>query len=129
MTKAEYLTIILPLPVKVLSPNCAVATPGGRFAKAAAIKKYRRQAREAVEAEQIETAPWAEVKVDVAFHFPDRRRRDQDNAAASLKAVYDGVVDAGLVMDDDYKHMKRRAPVFLVDYDYPRVELTIARIK
>jgi len=51
----ESVTIVLPLPVKVLSPNCAIATPGGRFAKAAATKRYRQLAKEAIAAEQIET--------------------------------------------------------------------------
>lgn len=125
----ESVTIVLPLPVKVLSPNCAVATPGGRFAKAAATKKYRRLAKEAVEAEQIETAPWEKVSVKAFFYWKDRRRRDPDNATSSLKAAYDGVVDSGLVIDDDYKHMRREPPIFSADRNYPRVELTIARLQ
>jgi len=123
----ESVTIILPLPVKVLSPNCAVATPGGRFTKAAAIKRYRKLAQEAIEAESIETKPWGKVTVAAKFFFPTKHRRDQDNAVASLKAAYDGIVDSGLVIDDDYEHMERRMPLFLFDSLYPRVELTIRK--
>lgn len=124
----ESVTIVLPLPVKVLSPNCAVATTGGRFAKAAAIKKFRRVTKEAIEAECIATVPWKKVLVEATFFYRDNRRRDQDNAMGSLKAVYDGIVDAGLVEDDDQVHMKRAEPKLLVDKKCPRVMLDITRI-
>lgn len=125
---SESVTIILPLPAKVLQPNCTVATIGGRFKKASAIKRYRHLAKEAVEAECIETGPWGGMEVQATFYWAHARRRDPDNAMGSLKAAYDGIVDAGLVADDDYKHMKRMPPVFRGDHDYPRVELTITRL-
>jgi len=125
----EELTIILPLPKKVLSPNAPSYTIGGRYAKAAATKKYRRIAKEAVEAEQIDTAPWAKVLVEVTFFHKTNHRRDPDNSTGSIKAVYDGIVDSGLVPDDDKKHMRRQEPDYLVDKESPRVELTITRLK
>ena len=125
----EELTIILPLPKKVLSPNSPTYTIGGRYAKAAATKKYRRIAKEAVEVEQIDTAPWVKVLVEVTFFHETNRKRDTDNAMGSLKAVYDGIVDSGLVSDDDREHMQRREPEFLIDKKSPRVELTITRLK
>lgn len=125
----ETVTVVLPLPPKVLSPNCAVATPGGRFAKAAATKKYRRLVKEAVEAEGIETAPWKKIEVSAEFFFKDRRRRDTDNAIATLKAMYDGIVDAGLVVDDTPEHMRRWEPDFVIDRDCPRLLVTITRLQ
>lgn len=125
----ESVTIILPLPTKVLSPNCAVATTGGRFAKASATKRFRELAKEAVENECITTAPWGEVLVEVTFFHSNKRRRDQDNSMGSLKAVYDGIVDAGLVADDTPGHMKRAMPIFSFDKIYPRVMLDITRIR
>jgi Holliday junction resolvase RusA-like endonuclease len=95
--------------------------------KAGAIKKYRRITCEAVEAEQIETMPWAHVTVQAAFFYADKRRRDQDNAMGALKSAYDGIVDSGLVADDDYEHMERGAPTFSIDPKSPRVEITITR--
>ena len=123
----ESVIIILPLPAKVLQPNCTVGTIGGRFMKAAATKRYRRLAREAVEAECIETLPWLNVTIGATFFYPNKRRRDQDNAMGSLKAAYDGIVDAGLVIDDDYEHMNRLSPTFALDLIYPRVMLTITK--
>ena len=124
---SEEIRIILNLPVRVLSPNCTIATVGGRFAKASATKRYRKVAREAIEAECIETMPWPVVTVCAVFYFATNRRRDQDNAMGSLKAAYDGIVDSGLVVDDDYEHMKRGVPEFFIDKKSPRVELTISR--
>jgi hypothetical protein len=63
------------------------------------------------------------------FYFPNDRRRDEDNAIASLKAAYDGVVDAGLLSDDDHKHMQRERPEFKIDRKHPRVELIIERLE
>jgi len=123
----ESIVVVLPLPPRVLSPNCAVATPGGRFKKAAAAKRYRRLAREATEAERL--TPWIKASVTPRFFFPTKRRRDEDNAIASLKAAYDGIVDAGLLPDDDHTHMQRERPEFGIDCDHPRVELWIGRIQ
>ena len=95
--------------------------------KAASTKKFRRLAREAIEAECIETSPWGKVSVSAIFYYKDKRRRDPDSAIGSLKAAYDGLVDGGIVEDDDYDHMTRMPPKFLIDSKYPRVELTIKR--
>lgn len=125
----ESITIVLPLPNKCLQPNMAIGSIGGRFMKAAATKKYRKLAKEAVEAEQIESMPWNHVIVTAAFFHKVNRRRDPDNATGSLKATYDGIVDSGLVPDDDSKHMRRGEPTFEIDIKSPRIELTITRQK
>lgn len=123
----ESVTIILPLPAKVLQPNSTIGSFGGRMMKAAATKRYRRLACEAIEAEGIESAPWSRVVVQAAFFHKTTRLRDQDNAMGSLKAAYDGIVDSGLVANDDYAHMERGAPTFAIDKEHPRVVLAITR--
>lgn len=124
----EDLVISLPLPAKVLQPNCTIASFGGRMKKASATKRYRRLAREAVEEAMIDDMPWACVVVRAVFYFKDARKRDQDNFMGALKAAYDGIVDSGLVPDDDYEHMQRDVPAFGVDKKHPRVDLMITRI-
>lgn len=52
------------------------------------------------------------VRVDVVWVVADRRRRDTDNLAPFLKAIYDGIgadkgVSAHLVDDDDPAHMEK----------------------
>ena len=95
--------------------------------KASAAKRYRRLACEAVEAEEVESIPWERVIVSAKFFSRDKRRRDTDNAMASLKSAYDGIVDSGIVVDDDWEHMMRGIPSFDIDKINPRVELTITR--
>ncbi|MCP4900023.1 MAG: RusA family crossover junction endodeoxyribonuclease [bacterium] len=125
----EVVWIALPLPNKVLQPNETVGSIGGRMMKAAAIRRYRRLACEAVTEALLDSMPWLQCRVEAKFYFKDSRRRDQDNAMGSIKAAYDGIVDAGLVHDDDYERMKRGEPKFSVDKLFPRVELTISRLQ
>lgn len=40
----------------------------------------------------------------------DRRRRDADNLVPTLKAICDGLVDAGLVPDDTPEFMEKHMP-------------------
>jgi hypothetical protein len=103
-----------------------IASQAGRFMKSAATKKYRRQAREAVEAEDIQSFPWAYATTGATFYHQINRRRDEDNHQGMLKAVYDGIVDAGVVADDDSKHMRKEPPEFLIDKINPRVEIRIS---
>lgn len=126
---AESLTIILPIPNKVLQPNCTVGSFGGRMMVNAARKKYKKLTREAIESECISTAPWEKVTVAARFYYKDSRRRDTDNAIGALKSAYDGITESGLIIDDDRKHMKREEPELLIDKKNPRVELVITRIE
>ena len=53
------------------------------------------------------------IAVDVEWIVPDRRRRDSDNAAPLLKAIYDGIgadrgVSARIVEDDAPEFMDKR---------------------
>ena len=81
-----------------------------------------------MEYEQIEGTPWDKVLIKAQFFYGTERRRDQDNAMFSLKPMYDGIVDSGLVVDDTPEHMKREIPVLLVDRNFPRVEIMIERL-
>ena len=124
----ESFRISLPVPVRVLSPNCVVGSIGGRFMKASAVKRHRNLACEAIEDSEVETAPWEHVVVSVKIYYATRRRRDDDNAMGSLKSYYDGIVDSGLVADDDKFNMTRSMPELLFDSEFPRVEMILARL-
>lgn len=45
------------------------------------------------------------VKIKATYHPPDRRRNDADNCHPSVKALVDGLVDAGVLDDDDNSHV------------------------
>lgn len=51
--------------------------------------------------------------VEVTLHYTprDRRIRDVENPVATLKACCDGLVSAGVVIDDDPTHMTKYMPV------------------
>ena len=123
----ESCTIILPLPPYVLSPNCQAGSRGACMKKAQASKRYKRLAREATRAEAIETGPWKKVVATAIFFHKIVRRRDGVNHNAMLKAAHDGMIDAGLVVDDDSKHWTTEPPDFQIDREYPRVEITVER--
>lgn len=118
------LTITLPLPPKELSPNYTVGSIGQRMAKATKTKQYRKHAA-SLTAEEASGEPWPAAYVECFFYHKDTRRRDKDNALASLKAAFDGIADAGLVGDDSaltYLPVK-----MLKSKENPRVEIEITR--
>ena len=103
MDRPEQVIIVLPLPPRVLSPNCPAGTRGGRFARAAAAKRYKQLAESAT----------VEAAAGMAW--------------AMLKPAYDGVVLAGLIPDDDRAHLRTEGAEFFVDKKNPRVELVFTR--
>ena len=125
----ESVLIALPLPHSCLSPNRPPGSIGGRMRKAAAAKKHRKLARLAVEAQGVESGPWSYATIAASFFHKTNRRRDDINSLAMLKAAYDGIVDSGLLEDDDGKHLESKKPSFAVDKKHPRVELLIERVE
>lgn len=126
----DTVTITLSLPEPRLGPNHTVAGMQGRMAKARATKRYR-------DAAWITTVgrmpgngtPWEKARATLTFYVPDLRRRDIRNMEAAMKPAYDGIVDAGLIVDDDWKHLAHgeTKPVE-VDRDNPRVEIMVERV-
>lgn len=123
----ETVTIILPLPHRCLSPNQPPASHGSRMRKAAETKRYRRLAKYTTIAEGVESGPWERATIQAHFVHKVDRRRDDVNSLQMLKPAYDGVVDAGLLVDDDSKHLTTLPATFSIDKESPRVELTFTR--
>ncbi len=124
-TMDETLVIVLPLPPRVLSPNCPGGTRGGRFARASAARAYKDLARRA--AEESGVTGWQGAEVEARFFHKTARRRDDVNHLAMLKPAYDGIVLAGLLPDDDRAHLRTTGAAFAVDRAAPRVELHFTR--
>ena len=92
--------IYLPKPHKDLSPNSRV-----HWAISANLKKSLRfnsylMFRALVRGKD-ELQGFKEATIKRVFYFKDNRRRDKDNFDAMTKAVSDGMVDSGLLLDDD----------------------------
>lgn len=125
---SESVTIILPLPPACLSPNCPPGSFGGRMRKAVAAKRYRETARIATLANGIETGPWMKATIEATFYHKQKRRRDDINHLQMLKNAYDGIVESGLLFDDDSEHLTTLPAKFLIDKKQGRVELKIVHI-
>ena len=122
----ESVVIVLPLPARILSPNCPAGTRGGRFARAAAAKRYKRLALLATD-EAANGMTWDRATILARFYHKTVRRRDDVNHLAMLKSAYDGVVMAGLLPDDDREHLRTIGAEFYIDKKNPRVELVFTR--
>jgi crossover junction endodeoxyribonuclease RusA len=115
------ITIILPIPVRKLSPNARVHWAE----KAKLVRASRKTAHlAAVEALNLRRPPgWVKAKMEVNAFFKHNRSRDADNFMASLKSVCDGIADAGIIAND--KGLWPERPTFEKDSSNPRIEITI----
>ena len=117
------LLLDIPLPPANLSPNARCSWR----VKAAAVKEYRETVGWRAKAEIAKLRPHdfplGEVTAFAYFYWPDRRRRDEDNPMAALKAAWDGLQDAGVVANDRDLHPQFVG--FRVDKENPRVHLII----
>jgi hypothetical protein len=100
---SESVTIQLNLPAQPLWQNRRYHWRD----KGKAAKAYRDEAFVATYNKLSGQKPrWRCARVDMMFYFPDRRNRDALNAAAAMKPAIDGVVDAGLIVDDKWANLK-----------------------
>ena len=112
------ITIILPPPDSRLHAHAK----GHWRPKAAATKQLRQMAH--MMAKQASRGQiWASATIEYRFLFPDFRRRDQANAIHAMKAAVDGVVDSGLIPDDDWTHLRIVSVICDVDRKRPRTEM------
>ena len=102
------LKLWIPLPPAALHPNSRVHWRK----KASVARKYRADVKllttvaiRCLSSLHV-TLPLKDATVFVTFSWPDKRRRDEDGAMASLKAAFDGLQDAGVVENDrDLHHL------------------------
>jgi len=120
--------VILPIPHKSLHPNHRSWSRGGAINKAKQTKKQRHTTRDQILDSMPGDLPWGRCEVLVTMYHKTRRQRDSDNAMASLKSMYDGIQDAGVVPNDTPEYMTRREPVFAIDKNEPRTEVIIRRL-
>jgi len=71
--------------------------------------------------------PFQKAQLDLTFIFSTARRRDIDNLLGRFKPGLDGIIQAGLVIDDDMNHVTFGQVQVLVDKG--RAPLTIIELK
>lgn len=69
--------------------------------------------------------PYPKAVVEITYFFQDQRRHDADNYAG--KFLLDGLTQAGVIVDDDLKHI---STTIVGDYDKerPRTQIFIKKI-
>lgn len=101
--KSRSLEIVIEhLPDAALSPNARVHWR----VKYDATKIARTEAGWLAKAQWRDQAPMLYALIAYEFTVPVRRRRDQDNLIAGCKPWQDGLVDAGVLVQDDNEHLK-----------------------
>lgn len=68
--------------------------------KAAKVRDAKAAAVVAIHAAKV--APMAGAILTLHYRVPDRRRRDADNLAATLKVCQDALVEAGVLIEDSW---------------------------
>lgn len=68
-------------------------------------------------------------EVEVRWFAPDRRKRDSDGLGPFLKAVCDGLVQAGAIEDDHSDYVcKTSMSIVKTDMSNPRIEVLITEM-
>lgn len=98
----DFFRVTIPAPPPQLSPNHYVGSRGGRLRRARLTKAYRQTvgllAHQALDGQP--PPRWNSATARAVFVVNTQRRRDGDNALASLKAAWDALRDAGIIEDD-----------------------------
>lgn len=110
------LVVEAPLPPRALSPNAQAGS--GRLYKSSQVEAYKRAvyvlAVDACNRAKWRTPRRARLHLVFGLKRPPRRRgerssvyipADVDNAISSVKAGIDGLVQAGVIEDDDWEHL------------------------
>lgn len=66
------------------------------------------------------------IDLDISVYYQCVRKRDWDNGAPAFKLVQDGLTHAGVLPDDDPRHILRpRFPDIQIDRQRPRTIVTV----
>ncbi|MFG0249075.1 MAG: hypothetical protein ACF8OB_09340 [Phycisphaeraceae bacterium JB051] len=124
----KIITITIPLPDRKLQPNNPPGSKQGRIVMAEVAREYRCLTKIRTLKAGGALRRWHHAECKATFYFATKRRRDFRNFEYALKPAYDGLVDAGLILDDNSKVLSHKKTVFAYDKKNPRVVLEIERI-
>ena len=77
----------------------------GHWAKRSGIKRTLRHKTELLARAERLPKGLQRVHITASIDYPDRRRRDAHNLMPSIKPIIDGLVDAGVLVDDSDTHL------------------------
>ena len=68
--------------------------------------------------------PYEKAHITITWVAKDKRRRDVDNLFASMKPYIDGLVESGLLVDDDARHVS-----YTLRYERGEKDNTVIEVK
>ena len=123
MSAVERIVLPIPAPGAWLTGNAATNRHWRH--RATLVKTWRETAAWRARQARLDPIP-SPYTVTATIHRADRRHYDLDGATATIKACIDGLRDAGVLEDDDTRHMVRLTlAAGEPDRDMPRVVLVI----
>mgnify|MGYP003290295978 CR=1 FL=1 len=69
---------------------------------------------------------WTKCKIKITYYFKDKRRHDPSNYD---KMLLDGLVYAGVIVDDSYEVIREFTTIGKYDKYNPRTEIEILEVK
>ncbi|MDA1229921.1 MAG: hypothetical protein O2856_04030 [Planctomycetota bacterium] len=121
MTEGREYHLVLPTPHKILHAH----NTGNKFKRAPVVKSHRELAWAESKLIYKQNYPIKNAYILYSFFVPDNRRRDTANMVHMCKPYIDGLVDAGMIVDDCWQHLRMIEPMVAIDRTNPRVEFLI----
>ncbi|MFN0127083.1 MAG: hypothetical protein ACKV19_10420 [Verrucomicrobiales bacterium] len=119
-TSPAMVRIEMPHPPRPLFPNSREHWSR----KAQATRIYRRLAAVRASAQMGSVRPrWVKARVLVEWHAQGKTHPDPDAVVSSMKAAFDGLQDAEVIIND--RGLWPDRPVILTDQPWPVVVLTV----
>jgi Holliday junction resolvase RusA-like endonuclease len=73
--------------------------------------------------------PVEKCQLSFVFVVPDRKRRDVDNYAATVKMVIDGLVAAEVLLDDSFDYVQKVEMTIVIQAKTQGVKVTIQEVE
>jgi len=116
-------------PIKgVFPPSLNAFIAMKRMVQNSVKQKYKEFAKWMSSFYGIENLNMTNVEMEYTFYFGDNRRRDMDNMIMTPKFINDGLVDSGVMVDDDGKHLYIHIKPFEYDRNHPRLEIVLKEV-
>lgn len=103
------------------------------WSKAAKIKKqwendifYSTRVVKQVDEKVCKKMPYKQAKIKITYYFKTKHRHDKDNYTP--KFILDGLVKAGIILDDSDKIIGQTEIIFDYDKDNPRTKVMIEEV-
>jgi len=72
--------------------------------------------------------PVESCEIEEVFTVDNKQRRDIENLMLGCKAFIDGLVDAGILVDDSWKHVRKLTGGIVYEKGYRKTEIIITEV-